>query len=298
MTHQHYRLTSDEFLDINSQLTAAQLRVYLHYKTLDPFGDRRIEVCTKAIASKLGVTQRTVQRCLNKLVSLGLLAWQKAKSFVMRHQDRQGDIRIAKATSGSPRRHQCRERQLELNLGAGSEVSQSSSVFFNLNQLDQEEIFDFEDVENLDIDVDSEISVEDAIAEIRKALPHEYLLLNNEDEVEQEIEENLEPKTDLQLTNVGNTNGTSEGKPSRAAVEQFVLKTLNKTFPNAARCAAYFAKFDSKSWKKWETDYKASLTPQAAYKPYIPEKVEVAPPNSPVVLSALAQMKKTLGIKG
>ncbi len=299
----HYRLTSDEFLSINSQLTNAQLRVYLHYKTLDPFGDRRIEICTKAIAETLGITQRSVQLALNKLSSMGLLIWQKAKSFVMRSTDRQGEMRIAKAKSGSPRRNVDRERQLEINLEAGSEVSQSSSSLFNPIQLDQEEIFDFEDRENSEIaiDGDQEISVEDAIAEIRKALPGEErledLLLNNEDKELQELEEILEAKPDLQLSTVGNTNGASDGKPTRAAVEEFVLKTLNKTFPNAARRAAYFSKFDSKSWKKWETDYKASLIPQAAFKSYIPEKIEVAAPDSPIAMSAIAHIKKKLGIK-
>lgn len=294
-TAAHYRLTSDEFLTINSQLTNAQLRVYLHYKTLDPFGDRRVEICTKAIAETLGMTQRTVQLALNKLSSLGLLIWERAKSFVTRNVDRLGEMRIAMAKSGSPRRNEDREQQLELSLEADSTTSHTSSNLFKLDHdLEQENFGSIED--------NNEISVEEAIAEIRKALPDdepldEDLLLSNETDELQELEEILEPKTDLQLSTVGNANGTSDGKPTRAAVEQFILKTLNKTFPNAARRAAYFAKFDSKSWKKWETDYKASLIPQAPYKPYLPEKVKVAAPDSPVAKSAIAQIKAKLGIK-
>ncbi|BBC24778.1 hypothetical protein [Pseudanabaena sp. ABRG5-3] len=301
MTHAHYRLTSDEFLAINSQLTNAQLRVYLHYKTLDPFGDRRVEICTKAIAETLGMTQRTVQLALNKLASLGLLIWERAKSFVTRNVDRLGEMRIAMAKSRSPRRNEDRERQLELNLEADSTTSHTSSNLFKLDQeLEQENFGGIED--------NNEISVDEAIAEIRKAFEDnpqaiednpqdEDLLLSNEDEEPQDFEEILEPKTDLQLSTVGNANGTSEGKPTRAAVEEFILKTLNKSFPSASRRAAYFAKFDAKSWKKWETDYKASLMPKAPYKPYVPEKVEVASPNSPVAQSAIAQIRAKLGIK-
>ncbi len=286
-------------MTINSQLTNAQLRVYLHYKTLDPFGDRRIEICTKAIAETLGMARRTVQIALAKLSSMGLIIWEKTKSFIRSL----GDLQIAKAITGSSRRSQDRQQQLELNLEAASETSHTSSNLFNINL----ENFENEEQENSG-SIEEEISVEEAIAEIRKALddnpqviddyPHdEDLLLSNETEESQELEEILEPETGLQLTTVGNANGTSADKPTRAAVEEFVLKTLNKSFTNAAQRAAYFGKFDSKSWKKWEIQYKASLIPQAPYKPYIPEKVEVASPDSPVAQSAIAQIKAKLGIK-
>ena len=301
-TAAHYRLTSDEFLAINSKLTDAQLRVYLYYKTLDPFGDRKVEICTKAIAETLGITQRTVQLALNKLSSLGLLIWERAKSFVMRSVDRRGEIRIAEAKSGSSRRNEDRERQLELSLEAASETSQSSSSLFNQDHdLEQENFGDIED--------NNEISVDEAIAEIRKALEDnpqddeitdDMIAYKNKDwrSPQEPDDERIESEDCQQhLNTVGNTNGTADGKPTRAAVEEFVLKTLNKTFPNAARRAAYFSKFDSKSWKKWETDYKASLIPQAPYKPYLPEKVEVAAPDSPVAQSAIAKIKAKLGIK-
>ncbi|MDX2255559.1 MAG: hypothetical protein NW214_08600 [Pseudanabaenaceae cyanobacterium bins.39] len=303
MTHAHYRLTSDEFLTINSQLTNAQLRVYLHYKTLDPFGDRRVEICTKAIAETLGMTQRTVQLALNKLSSLGLLIWEKAKSFVRRSVDRLGDLQIAAAKSGSSRRSVDRERQLELCLDAGSEVSQSSSILFNLDH-DQEDLQNSEILETSIEEDGEEISVEDALAEIRSAIadnpqgdadyPHdEDLLLNSEDDDSQEFEEILEPETDLQLS-TEEAIATGDGRSFRRRVEDFVLKTLGKSPKNRA---AYFAKFSKASWQKWEADYRASLISPAPYKPYVPEKVEVAAPDSPVAQSAIAFIKQKLGMK-
>ena len=299
-TAAHYRLTSDEFLTINSQLTNAQLRVYLHYKTLDPFGDRRVEICTKAIAKTLGMVQRTVQLALRKLSLMGLLVWEKAKSFVRRSVDRLGDLQIAQAITGSSRRSTDRERQLELSLEAASETSQSSSSLFKLDH-DQDD--DFENLENREIseisieEDDQEISVEDAIAEIRKALPNDESLDENDDLVDEDFDD-VEPKQEVDDKSVPEqANGTGDGRSFRRRVEDFVLKTLNKTFPNAARRAAYFSKFNSASWKKWETDYKASLISPAPYKPYIPEKVEVAAPDSPVAQSAIAKIKAKLGIK-
>jgi len=298
-TAAHYRLTSDEFLTINSKLTDAQLRVYLYYKTLDPFGDRRVEICTKAIAETLGITQRCVQIALNKLSSMGLLIWQKSKSFVMRSLDRRGERRIAEANVGSPRRTQDRERQLELSLEAASEASQSSSSLFKLDH-DQED--DFENLENTEIseisieENDQEISVDEAIAEIQKALPNDESLDENDDLVDEDFDD-VEADQDEDDKSLPETpKAPTEVESFRRRVEDFVLKTLNKNF-NAAQRAAYFSKFDSKSWEKWKTAYKASLILPAPYKPYIPEKVEVAAPDSPVVQSAIAQIKAKLGIK-
>jgi hypothetical protein len=311
----HYRLTSDEFLHINSALTNAQLRVYMYWRTLDPFGDRRIEICTKAIAESLGMAQRTVQIALNKLASLNMIIWEKAKSFVRRTGDRLGDLQIVKAITGSSRRSTDRDRQLELSLEAVSESSQSSSSLFNLNQLDQEEIFDFQDnnqnLESIeDNDENSEMSLEEAIALIRSEIPNEP----NSDELNSD-ELNSDEPTDDEPTD-DELNAQSDLEPDieydfvpekpkttvevecpRRRVEDFVLKTLNKTFPTEARRAAYFSKFDAKSWRKWETDYREATKPQATFKPYIPEKVEVATPDSPVAQSAIAFIKNKLGIK-
>jgi len=299
-TTAHYRLTSDEFLTINSKLSDAQLRVYIYYKTLDPFGDRRVEICTKAIAEALGITQRSVQRCLNKLASMGLLVWEKAKSFIMRHGCRQRDTAVVKATSVSSRRQEDRERQLELNLEADSRSSQSSLVFINLDQDRDDDFFDSGDVINYvpikdSIEEINEISVEDAIAEIRSAMgdDDQDLHLSNEDEAEQSIDENQEPETGLQLSNEQPPN-KGEGDSFRRAVEDFILKKLGKSPKNRA---AYFASFSKASWQKWEMDYKASLVTPPPYKPYIPEKVEVAAPDSPVAQNAIAFIKQKLGMK-
>lgn len=290
-TAAHYRLTSDEFLNINSKLSDAQLRVYLYYKTLDPFGDRKVEVCTKAIAEILAIKQRTVQRALNKLCELGLLIWEKAKSVVRRSQDRQSDRRIAQAIVGSPKRSEDRERQLELNLHNDSATSQSSSILFNLDQdLEEQEILNFENSENLDSEDNNEnleMTLEEAKAFLQAVLDqpiedhpttdapqnqevatvtnydttNEDLHLSSKTDEPQDFEEIVEEETDLQLSTPDKASVTDDGKTFRAAVEKFILKTLNKSFDSPARRAAYFAKFKKADWTKWETQYKASLAP-------------------------------------
>jgi hypothetical protein len=334
MATAHYRLTNDEFLHINSTLTNAQLRVYMYWKTLDPFGDRKVEICTKAIAETLGMAQRTVQMALNKLAAMNMIIWQKAKSFVTRSVDHLGDHRIAEAIYRSPERSQDRERQLELNLGADSGSPQSSSILFNLFQSIDQENSNFENSENLgnsefafkDNSENLEMSIEDIRALIDRSLfdePEKNEPVENFDELDnatlidedttedpifedelrdqldpddENSQSDLDPKVEPDFVPEKPKTGV-EVESFRRRVENFVLQTLNKSFPTEERRAAYFRKFDAKSWKKWEGDYREATKPQVAYKPFVPEKVEVAPPDSPVAQSAIAFIKAKLGIK-
>jgi len=333
MATAHYRLTNDEFLHINSTLTNAQLRVYMYWKTLDPFGDRRVEICTKAIAETLGMAQRTVQMALNKLAAMNMIIWQKAKSFVTRSTDRLGDLQIAEVITGSPERSQDRERQLELNLGADSESPQSSSILFNLFQsFDQEKNSKFEKSEKSEISGNAnfenpenlEMSLNDIRALIDRSLsddPEKNELVGNSEELDNATvtdydttedlddedgeqvdpdDENtyLEPESKIESKIAPEKpKEATEGESFRSRVENFVLQTLHKEFPSEDRRAAYFRKFDAKSWKKWEADYREATKPQVAYKPFVPEKVEVAQPDSPIAQSAIAFIKAKLGIK-
>jgi len=291
----HYRLTSDEFLAINSQLTAAQLRIYLHYRTLDPFGDRRVEICTKAIAEILGLTQRTVQLSLNKLSILGLLIWEKGKSFVRRSVDRLGEIKIAEAKSGSPRRNVDRQQQLELSLEADSATSQSSSILFNLDQED------FETFEDEEAESNSEISLEDALKQIRaiadvEIADHEITDVEIADHqiADREIADHEVADVETQKHIDEPEVSEAPKKPtevdfSRRAVEDFVLNQTKKQ-PRCRR--AYFAKFTSANWKMWEDKYRAAHATQPTFKPFVAEIIEVAPLE--IAKSALSGILETL----
>lgn len=68
-----YPLQHEEFLQLSAQLKDAQLRVYLYLVTLEPFGDREIEIDTAIIAERLGMVRRTIQRALRRLEELELL---------------------------------------------------------------------------------------------------------------------------------------------------------------------------------------------------------------------------------
>jgi len=330
-----YPLTTDQLIaDLSVKLSNAQRCVYAYWRTLDPKAYRIIPICTQAIAKALGLTRRTVQIALNKLSKKNLIHWDKQHGLISKFVDRQGEQMIAEANDRSPRRTNDRQQPLEVNQSKESEghkinnINKINKINKNADQISEDQAIaeiqkamgdepdqldeDFDDVEadqdeddkslpetpkaptendvHLAVLDDDQISEDQAIAEIQKAMGDEPDQLDEDfDDVEADQDEDDKslPETPKAPTEV---------ESFRRRVEDFVLKTLNKNF-NAAQRAAYFSKFDSKSWEKWETAYKASLILPAPYKPYIPEKVEVAAPDSPVVQSAIAQIKAKLGIK-
>jgi predicted transcriptional regulator len=244
-------------------------------------------------------------------------------------EDRQSERRIAKANAGSPKRTQDRERGLEVNQRNGSERHKIINNLINKDLIDQEENSNFENLGNSsfalkDNSENSDLSLNEVMAIVDRSLsddPEKNELIGNSEELEnatltdedttedlddedgEEIDpddENtyVEPESKIESKIAPEKpKEATEGESFRRRVENFVLKTLNKEFPSEDRRAAYFRKFDAKSWRKWEGDYREATKPQVAYKPFVPEKVEVAPLDSPVVKEAWAQIKKTLGIK-
>ena len=286
MTEKHLRLTHDEFLAINDQLTEAELRVYLYLRTLDPFGDRKLTIDTSVISEQLGLVRRTVQKCLKSLESKKLIDWEVVVSKISTHsanvgspserriakrtQDRLGERRIAKANVGSPRRTQDRQQPLEVNQGNDSTTPHPSSSFINLSQSDQDDVFlNFENTE---------------------AALCAHSLTPIAQTTTQEIDDSS-PDCINQLANMPTDSTTPiDGDLFRRRVEDFVLKSLK--FSPRDRIA-YFSRFTAENWQDWEAKYKATLTqPSSMYKAFVPEQVEVAAPE--VALKNIAKIRKML----
>lgn len=244
MSEKHLRLTHDEFLALNAQLTEAELRVYLYLRTLDPFGDRKITIDTSVIAEQLGLVRRTVQKCLKSLSSKKLIDWEVVISristrsanlgspsesrFAKRTQDRFSESRIVSANLGSFQRTQDRQQPLEVSQGEDSTISHPSSSSFNLSQSDRSD-----DFENL---------AEPELADLAKHQNH-GLRLDQED----------------RYTNTPEKETRAiEGDPSRRKLEDFILRSL-QSYPRDR--AAYFARFTAADWQKWEIKFKPPNSP-------------------------------------
>lgn len=304
MSEKHLRLTHEEFLAINNLLTEAELRVYLYLRTLDPFGDRKLTIDTSVISEQLGLVRRTVQKCLKSLESKKLIDWEVVVSKISTHsanvgspserriakrtQDRLSERRIAKANVGSPRRTQDRQQPLEVNQGNDSTTPHPSSSFINLSQSDQDDNF---------MNFKNKEAAWEVAHQIAKSQKKSFD--GNPAPIAQTSHQQINDSSPDCIDGLANmpTDSTTpiDGDLFRRRVEDFVLKSLK--FSPRDR-TAYFSRFTPENWQDWEAKYKATLTqPSSMYKPFVPEQVEVANPDSPAVQNAIAEIRKSLGIK-
>ncbi|MGI0494288.1 MarR family transcriptional regulator [Alkalinema pantanalense CENA528] len=63
----HYRLTSEEWLAVSNDLRFAEIKVLYYLRTLDPFGDRHLDLRVIDIADALGMSKGTVSKALQVL---------------------------------------------------------------------------------------------------------------------------------------------------------------------------------------------------------------------------------------
>jgi hypothetical protein len=62
-----YPLQNDEWLQACQELKPAEVRVLYHLRTLDPFGEKELELGVSAIALRLGLSKGTVSKALKAL---------------------------------------------------------------------------------------------------------------------------------------------------------------------------------------------------------------------------------------
>jgi hypothetical protein len=156
MSEKHLRITTEEVVAL-PELTYAELKLYLYLRTLDPFGDRKLEIETAVLSEQLGFSRRTIQRALHALNESDLIDWQVIKSKITtktatslsssdkvvakRQSCRLSDKVVAEASGMSPKRQECREQSPEVNQGNDSTTPHTSSSSFNLSQSDRSNDF-------------------------------------------------------------------------------------------------------------------------------------------------------------
>jgi hypothetical protein len=69
----HYRLTHAEWLDICQKLKPAEMKLLYYLRTLDPFGDRNLELGVREIAAQINCDPGTISRALRKLADQKLI---------------------------------------------------------------------------------------------------------------------------------------------------------------------------------------------------------------------------------
>jgi hypothetical protein len=284
----------------NAKLTASEWTIWSYLVEIDPWGNRYHEVETLEVMEKCKVSKATYYRAIAKFQDNEIFDFQD-KGFNVRNLQGTYSLKNEKTVSEMRQLSQKTEsqncenslknektvsemRQLSQNCeNHGSKVapskdSETPKISLDLkDQLDRSDQDDFLNFENTDATLRAASSTE-----IAKTTP-------------QGIDDSSPDYIDGLANMPTDSTTTINGDLFRRRVEDFILKSL-KLSPRDR--IAYFSRFTPENWQDWEAKYKANLTqPSSMYKPFVPEQVEIASPDSPAVQDAIAEIRKSLGIK-
>lgn len=160
MTTAFFKLTNADWLESFKRLTRSELGILLHLKTLNPFGDRAIEINTADLASILSLSRRTVQRGLKTLKDLNIINLKtslrcgfqsqqsenqtETKNTPPRQNCHPDDNFVATASKPSPPRQTRRELLPNPAPSKQSDASQTYTDFIQtLSEAEREKFFSF-----------------------------------------------------------------------------------------------------------------------------------------------------------
>ena len=272
-----------------ANLTASEWKIWSYLVEVDPWGDRYHEVETINLLSACEVSKATYYRAIAKFQEEKIFDFQD-KGFNVRNLNGIKKIKDEKVVSklripdsqnceNSLKNEKTVAEMRQLSQDCENQVSrvapskESKSPQISSDQIDRSIDHDFVNFEN------SENSELTQVANLLTDKIKGPRLVSNQE-----------------LANVpmGSTTPIN-GDSFRSRVEDFVLKSRN--FVPRDRIA-YFSRFSSDNWHEWEAKYKATLTQSSSmYKPFVPEHVEVASPDSPTVQATIAEIRKSLRIK-
>jgi len=284
-----YQLEPDEWLSVCKELKPAELKVLYRLRTLDPFGQHPIKFRVIDLAEDLDMNKGTVSRAVQRLAELGYINLEIVEA-------------IATLTTKCKRLstdNQVVYRQPSCVQTTSAIATQPSCVQTTSAIATQP---DSPQIGSGQASVLSKISL-DQLDQLDRSIDRDFVNFNNSEKSElTQVTNLLSNKIDDSglvsnhvLTNIptASTN-PSDGDSFRRRVEDFILKSRN--FAPRDRIA-YFSRFTTANWQEWEAKYKATLTqPSSMYKPFVPEQVEIASPNSPTVQDAIAEIRKSLKI--
>ena len=266
-----YPLEHEEWLQVSKDLNLSELNVLYYIRTLDPYGNG-IKVSANAIALKLGINRSTASRALKSLDAKGYIDLEivmanvsiKGKGLLHTRNDvapTQQEEVLHPCNDVAPTQHAVHPHNMQCaDATSIASMQQATAETFDmtescdpkiskisldlLERLDRDDFLNFENSEAARSAVEnSDISLDEAISEIQEAISKKLV----PDEIAIDVKTPEEPITPI------------DGQFSRAAVEEFVLKSL-KSRPRDRK--AYFAKFKPADWQKWELELRTSVAPK------------------------------------
>jgi hypothetical protein len=263
----------------NAKLTSSEWAIWSYLVEVDPWGNRYHEVETLEVMEKCKVSKATYYRAIAKFQDNEIFDFQD-KGFNVRNLQGAHSLKNEKTVSEMRQLSQNCESQNCENRGSKVPPSKDSETpKISLDQLDHLDRSDQDDFLNF--------------KKTEAALCADNLPPTKS--TTQKIDDSSLDQNNKSANMPTDSTTPVDGDLFRGRVENFILKSLK--FSPRDR-TAYFSRFTPENWQDWEAKYKATLTqPSSMYKPFVPEQVEVASPDSPTVQDAIAEIRKSLGIK-
>lgn len=279
-------------------LSKTESKLFFYLLELDPFGDRPAKVKVAEILLATGISKAAYHNAVSRFELLGFFDFKHTNVVisnlsVKQSKKVQDSGQVPKILDSKSRILDQESRILdsksrildnESSNVAPCAVSVVSQTYSDLLQIDpdrDDDFLSFQDSENTEGNLQGLTAIASIAIQVSKP------------DTEIESLETSEASNKKRLPDISDI--PIEGDLFRRRVEDFILKEMK--FSPRDR-TAYFSKFSPQHWQDWESKYKAQFSPSPmAHKVFIPEIVEVAPPDSEAVKDALAQIRKSLGIK-
>jgi hypothetical protein len=283
-----------------ANLTASEWKIWSYLIEIDPWGDRYEKVDTLELLLACDVSKATYYRAIAKFQDEKIFDFQD-NGFNIRNLHGIASLKNEKPVSKMRQIAQDHQSQnCEKSLNLEKKVSEMRQLSQNCENQPPEVAPSNESTSpqiSSDLSDYSDRSDQDDFLnfENNEAALCAASLTPISQTAPQQIDDSSHDRIDG-LANMPTDNPTPiDGDLFRRAVEDFVLKSLK--FSPRDR-TAYFSRFTPENWQDWEAKYKATLAqPSSMYKPFTPEKVKVADPNSPEVQKAIAEIRESLRIK-
>lgn len=145
----HYRVTNDEWLLAWEQLRPAEIKVLYYLRTLDPWGDRNLEIGVTDIAKVLKCNKGTVSRALRTLDRGGWITLEISTATVRLHTKSNASNQVLSTDNGVAARSQAlstdntRDRQTtpeiaRQHLASETVTEQGSQIALNSLKLNKQ----------------------------------------------------------------------------------------------------------------------------------------------------------------
>ncbi|MCA6580466.1 MAG: hypothetical protein IM537_18765 [Pseudanabaena sp. M57BS1SP1A06MG] len=245
-------------------MSKAESKLFCYLLQLDPFGDRPIKLKVAEILLATGIGKTAYHQAIAKFEVLGWFDFKHTDVYISNlscvRKSEKANRKFGKTEKQSAKTdsQSAKTDSRDSEMAQGEEpIPPHTDLINSHNDPDRsEEFFDFENE-------DEEISEEEAIAILQANLDseNEDLNLDEGDECAKTPEEEV---------------SAIEGDLSRRRVEDFILKSL-KVSPRDR--TAYFSKFTTADWQKWEAKMKSPKSPPIPTRDLVaedPHRLEIA----------------------